>query len=163
MDEFSVIVSKFKPLLSLQIPVTYYFSIGIIICCLLGISRNASAQETDTSSVKIEDEQRTYELNQNFDRSMSGGTMTDMGTYSVPYKTQYYQAPFEGQKSLDRAVEAYRKEMKEKMGGNWYWQFLKAVSPYIRLHLGVNDFDMFVPVERDNPLFKSYNNEEKRQ
>lgn len=144
---------------------TYFFSFGILICALLlGLSFTASAQETDTTSIEIEEEKpRSLDLDRNLDRSMSGGSMTEMGTYSMPSKTQYYRPPFEGQESLDRAVEAYRKEMEEKLGENWYWQFLKAISPYIRLHLGVSEFNSLQIVDRDNPLFKSYNSKEKRQ
>lgn len=132
---------------------------------LLGFSFTASAQETDTTSIEIEGDQesRSLDIERNIDRSMSGGSMTDMGTYSMPSKTQYYHAPFEGQESLDRAVEAYRKEMENKLGENWYWQFLKAASPYIRLQLGVSDFETFTPVGRDNPLFQSFQSNEKRQ
>lgn len=133
---------------------------------LLGISKNSIAQETDTTKVEIDNSQenpRSIDINQTLDRSMSGGSMTEMGTYSMPSQTQYYHAPFEGQKSLDRAVEAYFKEMENKLGENWYWQFLRSVSPYIKLHLGVSEFNSLNIVDRDNPLFKSYNSNQKRQ
>lgn len=125
-----------------------------------------SAQETDTAKVEIEDEQKepeSIDLGRGLERPISGGSMTDMGTYSMPSKTQYYHAPFEGQESLDRAVNAYFEEMDKKLGENWYWNFLKAVSPYVKLHLGVIEFNTMNFVERDNPLFKSYNSKEKRQ
>ncbi len=130
------------------------------------VTVSASAQETDTTSVIIEDgreAQRDLNFERRFDRSVTGGSMTEMGTYSIPNETQYYHAPFEGQESLDRAVEAYLQEMENRMGENWYWQFLKAVSPYIKLHLGVSDFNTLQFVDRDNPLFRSYNSDEKRQ
>lgn len=139
---------------------------GIFFCCLLfGVALISVAQETDTTEVEIEDEResRSLDLEQNFDRSITGGSMTDMGTYSMPSETQYYHAPFEGQESLDRAVEAYFKDMENKLGKNWYWQFLRAVSPYVRLHLGVSEFNSLNFVDRDNPLFKSYKSNQKRQ
>ena len=118
------------------------------------------AQETDTASVTIEQDEETdrpIQLDQQYNRSVSGGKLTDMGTYTVPNSTQYYQAPFEAQDELDRFVEEYRKEMRK----NSYWNFLRAVSPYIRLHLGVSDFNNLEIVGRDNPLFQSYSNDEK--
>jgi hypothetical protein len=129
---------------------------------LLGTPMVVTAQETDTTQVSIEQDEeaeQTLQLDQQYSRSVSGGALTDMGTYDVPNSTQYYHAPFEAQNELDRAVEAYRKEMEK----NWYWHFLRAVSPYIRLHLGVRDFNNLQIVGRDNPLFQSYQNNEKRQ
>jgi hypothetical protein len=145
---------------------SHNFWLGIFFCLFFGISATSFAQETDTTQIEIEEEQekpRTIELERNFDRPMSSGSMTDMGTYSMPSKTQYYHPPFEGQKSLDRAVEAYFQEMENKLGKNWYWQFLRAVSPYVKLHLGVSEFNSLNIVDRDNPLFKSYNSKHKRQ
>lgn len=129
---------------------------------LLAMPMDSSAQETDTTRVSIEQDQEgkaPIQLDQQYSRSVSGGALTDMGTYNVPSSTQYYHAPFEAQDELDRAVEAYRKEMEK----NWYWHFLRAVSPYIRLHLGVRDFNTLQIVGRDNPLFQSYQSNEKRQ
>lgn len=129
---------------------------------LLGSPLDGAAQETDTTQISIEQDEEgeaLLQLDQQYSRSVSGGALTDMGTYNVPNSTQYYHAPFEAQAELDRAVEAYRKEMEE----NWYWHFLRAVSPYIRLHLGVRDFNNLQIVGRDNPLFQSYQSNEKRQ
>lgn len=129
---------------------------------LLATPVDSFAQETDTTRISIEQDDETdtsLQLDQQYSRSVSGGALTDMGTYNVPNPTQYYHAPFEAQNELDRAVEAYRKEMEK----NWYWQFLRAVSPYIRLHLGVRDFNTLQIVGRDNPLFQSYQNNEERQ
>lgn len=149
----------------LQRSATYSLSFGIFICCLL-FTISASAQETDTAAVEIDDERETrqmFDLDRQFDRSVSGGSMTEMGTYTIPSETQYYHPPFEGQKALDRAVDAYLQEMEDRMGGNWYWQFLKTVSPYVKLHLGVPEFNPMQYVDRDNPLFESYKSDEKRQ
>ncbi len=129
---------------------------------LLGVPLVGAAQETDTTRISIEQDEEAeapLQLDQQYSRSVSGGALTDMGTYNVPNSTQYYHAPFEAQNELDRAVEAYRKEMEK----NWYWHFLRAVSPYIRLHLGVRDFNSLQIVGRDNPLFQSYQSNEKRQ
>jgi hypothetical protein len=136
--------------------------VGFVAAVLLGSPLNGIAQETDTTRISIEQDEEAeapIRLDQQYNRSVSGGALTDMGTYNVPDPTQYYHAPFEAQDELDRAVEAYRKEMEE----NWYWHFLRAVSPYIRLHLGVRDFNTLQIVGRDNPLFQSYQSDEKRQ
>ncbi|NIT60153.1 MAG: hypothetical protein GWN00_29245 [Aliifodinibius sp.] len=128
---------------------------------LLAMPMDSFAQETDTTRISIDQDEAEapIQLDQQYSRSVSGGALTDMGTYTVPSSTQYYHAPFEAQDELDRAVEAYRKEMEK----NWYWHFLRAVSPYIRLHLGVRDFNSLQIVGRDNPLFQSYQSDEKRQ
>jgi hypothetical protein len=140
-----------------------FFIVILTGCCLLfGLSKQGLAQETDTTRITIErDEEKDdpIQLDQQYNRSVSGGALTDMGTYEVPSSSQYYEAPFEAQKELDRFMEEYRKEMKESA----YWNFLKAVSPYIRLHLGVRDFNTLDIVGRDNPLFQSYQSDEKRQ
>ena len=94
---------------------------------------------------------------------MSGGMMSDMGTYQMPTEGQYYKRPFKGQYYLDKAVEAYREQLREEVGSNWYWQFLKTVSPYVRMHLGAfQEFEMRY-VDRDNPLFQSYSDDNKKQ
>lgn len=131
-------------------------------CLLFGVSKQGLAQETDTTRITIEQDEEgdaPIQLDQQYNRSVSGGTLTDMGTYNVPSSSQYYKAPFEAQEELDRFMEEYRKEMEKSA----YWNFLKAVSPYIRLHLGVRDFNTLDIVGRDNPLFQSYQSNEKRQ
>lgn len=120
------------------------------------------AQETDTTSTTIEQDEEAdapIQLDQQYERSVSGGSLTDMGTYDVPSSSQYYRAPFEAQEELDQFMEEYRKEMEESA----YWNFLKAVSPYLRLHWGVRNFNELQIVGRDNPLFQSYQSNEKRQ
>ncbi|PAU95788.1 hypothetical protein CK503_01635 [Aliifodinibius salipaludis] len=125
---------------------------------LLGVCDRGVAQERDTTSTTIEQDEEddtSIQLDQQYNRSVSGGALTDMGTYDVPSSKQYYQAPFEAQKELDQFMEEYRKEMEESN----YWHFLRAISPYIRLHLGVSDFNQLQIVGRDNPLWQSYSND----
>ncbi|MDZ7680703.1 MAG: hypothetical protein U5J63_03065 [Fodinibius sp.] len=124
------------------------------------------AQETDTTrqELNIEDQNsRTLNLQQRTDRSMSGGVMSDMGTYNVPSEGQYYDRPFMGQYYLDKAVEAYRQEMESGINGGWFWQFLKSVSPFIRLQMGPMTMPEMEYVDRDNPLWESYMDESKMQ
>lgn len=123
-------------------------------------------QETDTTKVEIGEQDKTerrIKLDRQFDRPITGGSLTDMGTYNVPSENQFYQRPFKGQKYLDMAVEAYREQLKNQVGDNWYWQFLKAVSPYIRLELGAFQTMELQYVDRDNPLFQSYRDPEEKQ
>ena len=124
----------------------------------------ACAQETDTTRQELDLNKKPKNIQQRFDRSMSGGMMSDMGSYDVPNETQYYHRPFKGQEYLDLAVEAYRKEIKNSWQGNWYWQFLKAVSPYIDNTFEFGFYNNDVPiVDRGNPLFQSYKNNDKKQ
>ena len=142
---------------------------AIILFCsvLLALPLTGLAQETDPDTTEVElgedETERRIILNQQFDRPMSGGSLTEMGTYDVPRENQFYQRPFKGQKYLDMAVEAYREQLKNQVGNNWYWQFLKAVSPYIRLELGAFQTMEMQYVDRDNPLFRSYRDPEKKQ
>lgn len=142
-------------------------SAGIAFVGLIWILPNmAQAQETDTSRVRLktgEDSARTFQLDRPFDRPISGGMMTNMGMYNVPSPTQYYRPPFKGQDYLDKAVEAYRKKLEDGMGDNWYWNFLRAVSPYISLELGAFQTMQMEYVDRQNPLFQSYQSKEKKQ
>lgn len=136
----------------------------LLLLCLLS-PLIALGQETDTTrqELELEKKKRSLNLERQLDRSTSGGIMTEMGTYNVPNETQYYKQPFMGQHYLDMAVEAYRKELEDRIGQNWYWQFLRAVSPYIRLQLAPLNVPELEYVDRDNPLWRSYNNDEKRQ
>lgn len=118
------------------------------------------AQDTDTTRQELDFEQEQQNLLLQ-ERSLSGGVMTEMGTYQIPNETQYYKRPFKGQEYLDEAVEAYRREIENRMGESWYWQFLKTVSPFIRLELGAFQTLEMQFVDRDNPLFRSYNSDEK--
>lgn len=118
-------------------------------------------QDQDTTRQELDfEKRRQLDIQQQLDRSMSGGVMTEMGTYQIPSETQYYQHPFKGQEYLDMAVEAYRKEIENQVGDNWYWQFLKAVSPFIRLELGAFQTMQLEYPDRDNPLWQSYSNDE---
>lgn len=127
----------------------------------------ALAQEVDTTRQEIETEQDEQKLNMQskFDRSMSGGVMSEMGSYEVPSETEYYTPPFKGQEYLDMAVEAYRKELERSIGPDWMWQFMKAVSPFInnQFEFGVYQIYDLPIVDRDNPLSQSDRNNEKLQ
>jgi hypothetical protein len=152
---------------SLHIISFYHHKRVALLILLFALPCFALAQETDTTRQKIDVEERPQQilnLKQQADRSMTGGVMTNMGTYQIPTEGQYYHRPFKGQFYLDKAVEAYRKEIENRIGENWYWQFLRAVSPYVRLELGAFQMEQQLQmVERDNPLFQSFQNDEKKQ
>lgn len=144
---------------------TYLLSLSVsaLFACLLAVG-GVQAQEVDTTKIELKKDregEQTINLNQNYDRSVSAGSMTEMGTYSMPSEKQYYQHPFKGQYYLDMAVEAYREQLREQVGDNWYWSFLKAVSPYIRLEMGAFQTLEMQYVGRDNPLFQNYKSDEK--
>ena len=127
----------------------------------------AVAQEADSTKKELDFEQRKRPVNleRNLDREIGGGVMNEMGSYQVPEETEYYTPPFKGQEYLDMAVEAYRKELEDRIGGDWFWKFLDTIRPYIHngFEFGVYQIYDQPVVERGNPLFKSHNNKEKRQ
>ena len=136
----------------------------VTLLCLLS-SGFVFAQEADSTKKEIQSRKSSnLNLGSDMDRSVSGGKMTNMGSYNVPTETKYYKEPFKGQEYLDLAVEAYRKEVANGWQNNWYWQFLKAVSPYINNTFEFGFYNTDIPyVDRDNPLFQSYKSKEKRQ
>jgi hypothetical protein len=124
------------------------------------------AQERDTSRTLDLKQKEERELRIDFNRQqmrpMSGGEMTEMGTYNMPSETQFYEIPFRAQEDLDRAVEAYREEIREK-GPAWLWRTLRTISPFINNQFGFGVYDIYdLPiVERDNPGFQSKNEDKK--
>lgn len=135
-------------------------TIGMAVLFIALFPLPSVAQEADTTRQEINlNEERNINFDQYLDRSITGGMLTEMGTYQVPEETQYYTPPFKGQYYLDLAVEAYRKELEHRIGDNWYWKFLKTISPYINNQF---EFGVYYPedmefVDRDNPLFQSNN------
>ena len=142
----------------------YYFLIGGALFIMPAISR---AQEVDTTKKELNIEQREapQSLDTNMDREMGGGRMTEMGSYHVPEESVPYVPPFKGQEYLDMAVEAYRQQLKNDIGANWLWKFLDTISPYINneFEFGVYQIYDQPVVDRDNPLFESYKNNDKKQ
>lgn len=142
------------------------FAWTLLLVVVLAMPIWCYAQETDTTRQNLNlqgQQQRTLDLERQSDRSMSGGIMSRMGTYNVPTEGQYYDRPFMGQYYLDKAVEAYRREMRNGINGGWFWQFLKTASPFIRLQLGPLNMPDMEYVDRENPLWKSYTDDSKKQ
>jgi len=146
----------------------YQISFLLLAGILFLLPRASVAQEQDTTQreFELEQEESPDLLLPRFDREVSGGVMHEMGTYNVPEETQYYQPPFKGQEYLDMAVEAYRKELEKTIGPDWLWKFMKTVSPFInnQFEFGFYQiYDMTSTVDRDNPLFQSHTDDEKKQ
>ncbi|HLR24783.1 MAG TPA: hypothetical protein VK112_02875 [Fodinibius sp.] len=146
-----------------------YFLLSLILVMglLMLVPALAIAQEKDTTrkELNVEPQKTPVNLQPRMDRELSGGAMTEMGSYKVPEETEYYNPPFKGQEYLDMAVEAYRKELENRIGSDWFWKFLDTISPYIYngFEFGVYQINDQPVVERDNPLFQSYKSKEKRQ
>ncbi len=137
---------------------------GLALILLAIVPSLVSAQETDTTrqSVEMEEREKALELKYKINRPASEGMLTESGVHEVPEPTEYYTPPFKGQYYLDKAVEAYRKELKERMGPDWLYKFFRVISPFVnnRFEFGVYQiYDMPI-VERDNPLFQSNNSDE---
>lgn len=145
----------------------HILALVLVVSALFLSPFSAAAQETDSTKKELDFERRERPLNlqRNLDREIGGGVMSEMGNYQVPEETEYYTPPFKGQKYLDMAVEAYRKELENRIGSDWFWKFLDTISPYVynKFEFGVYQiYDMPI-VERDNPLQQSYKNKGKRQ
>lgn len=127
------------------------------------------AQERDTTRQELDLEQQEQSPNmlqpEQFDRPASGGIMNEMGSYQVPEETEYYQPPFKGQEYLDMAVEAYQEELEKQIGPDWLSRFMRAVSPFINNQFEFGFYQIYdLPVvERDNPLFQSYTDDEEKE
>lgn len=137
---------------------------------LLGIAATKSnAQQADSTDSPrrtffFKSEPDRYRFNLHTERSFQSYSFPQSGIYEVPEQTQYYVPEFKGQYYLDLAVEAYREELKEKPGLNWLFQFMNYIAPFVnnRFEFGVYQiYDMPI-VGRENPLFRSYQNDEKR-
>lgn len=133
------------------------FSYILILLAFLPAAMLAQDRDTTRQELEIEQDRRDLNLQQYLDRSMSGGMMTEMGTYQVPEETQYYIPPFKGQEYLDMAVEAYRKELEQRIGPDWLSQFFRTISPFIHneFEFGVYQIYDLPIVERDHPHFQS--------
>lgn len=124
-----------------------------------------SAQETDTTrqSRELDEREQALELKYKINRPASGGLLTESGVHEVPEPTVYYTPPFKGQEYLDKAVEAYRKELKERMGPDWLYKFFRIVKPFVnnQFEFGVYQINDLPVVDRENELFQSKNSDEK--
>lgn len=172
LDRRTVLQSSLKPMNRDDLSKTNTYPYQVVFLLLLGIlsltliPNAATAQETDTTRQDLDLElgaPSPQYLRPGFDRPAAGGVMTNMGSYEVPEETEYYEPPFKGQEYLDMAVEAYRKELEKHIGPDWLSKFMSAVSPFInnQFEFGFYQiYDMNSTVDRDNPLFESYTNDD---
>lgn len=131
------------------------FISGLVLILLLGIINLSTAQQTDTSRTT----QRTLEQKEvpqpyHSERSTNNFLLPSSGTYNVPEPTEYYTPPFEGQKYLDYAVEAYLKELEEGLASTSLFQFFKTIAPFIynKFEFAVYRIYDLPIIERDHPL-----------
>lgn len=135
----------------------YHFFPALFVVAVIFFSpRPAQAQQTDTTGTTEELKLRQRQIQQPYhsERSTNNFLLPSSGTYGVPEPTEYYKPPFMGQESLDAAVEAYRKELKEGLGNSVILRFLKTIAPYInnQFEFGVYQIYDLPIVERDHPL-----------
>lgn len=139
---------------------------GAIIALAVLFPALALAQETDTTrqSVEMEKREEALKLKYQLDRAASEGMLTESGVHAVPERTTYYNPPFKGQEYLDKAVEAYRRELEKRMGPDWLYNFFRVVSPFVnnKFEFGVYQIYDLPVVDRENPLFQSNNSKEER-
>lgn len=130
-------------------------------------SQSVFAQQADSTkrTFFLRPESKSLNYSPHSERSIGSYSLPQSGVFEMPEETQYYIPAFKGQYYLDLAVEAYREEQKDKLGLNWLFKFLNAISPYVnnRFEFGVYRINDMPVVERENPLFKSHNSSEKRQ
>jgi hypothetical protein len=125
------------------------------------------AQERDTTKTEIRIRQlprpAPLHLHGHSERSFNNLALPSTGIYGKPDETKYYQPPFKGQYYLDLAVEAYREEIKDDLGLNWLFRFIKMMAPYVnnRFEFGVYKIEDLPIVDRDNPLTKPQNVDER--
>ncbi len=126
----------------------------------------ALAQQADSTkrTFFLRPETKSLESQPHSERSIGSYALPQSGVFEMPEETQYYVLPFKGQYYLDLAVEAYREEQRDKLGLNWLFRFLNAISPYVnnQFQFGVYRINDMPLVARDNPLFQSHNSKDER-
>ena len=124
---------------------------------MFAIPSLAQDRDTTETKVRLHPEKSSFKLKGHHERMISNLPMPSSGVYGKPQPTQYYQPPFSGQSHLDKAVEAYREEQKDKIGPSWLFKFLNILSPYVnnQFEFGVYKIEDLPIVERDNPYFQS--------
>jgi hypothetical protein len=127
---------------------------GIFLLLLLAAVRTGMAQQSDTSRTRHELQQnhKTIPQSYNSDRSTHKYLMPKSGQYKVPSPTTHYTPPFEGQKSLDRAVAAYHKELEKSIVNSPIYQIISKIAPFINNVFVFGYYDQTAPViGPDNP------------
>ena len=124
------------------------------------------AQQSDTSQTqKRKLEERRVQQPYHSERSANSFLLEESGTYGVPEPKEYYRPPFNGQESLDRAVEAYRKELEDSIANSPLFQLLGKVAPFITNQFEFGFYRIYdLPiVERDHPALYPQTDTEKTE
>ncbi len=130
---------------------------GLILILLFGIINLAAAQQTDTSRTANERKlkERTVPQSYHSERSPTNILLPESGTYGVPEPTEYYTPPFMGQKYLDMAMAAYRKELENDISNTPLLKFINKILPFMSIdntfEFGVYRIYDLPIIERDNP------------
>lgn len=154
--------------LSLALTGTYRSGVLIAAICSLTLFPAFLAQAQQADSTKrtffLRPETKSLKAQPHSERTIGSYTLPQSGVFEVPEETEYYVIPFKGQEYLDMAVEALREEQRDKLGLNWLFRFLNAISPYVnnQFQFGVYRINDMPVVARDNPLFQSHNSREER-
>ena len=141
-----------------------YLFVALLIILFSGGLQQVTAQQSDTTQTeKVELDQREQLLPYHSERSTNSFLLPESGTYNVPEPTEYYQPPFMGQKRLDEAVAAYRKELENSIANTPLFQFISTIAPFVnnQFEFGVYRIYDLPIVERDNPLLAPQIKEEK--
>lgn len=124
------------------------------------------AQQSDTTrqNREINPKPESFTERAHTERKMGEFMLPESGVFSYPERVEPYREPFMGQYYLDIAVEILRKEQEGKLGKMWM-QILRTVAPFVNMQFqfGVYDIEDLPIVDRDNPLFQSYQNPEKKE
>jgi len=144
-----------------------YLMWGAATLLFFGLSVDTFAQQADSTdrSFFVNPKPESFTKKAHTERQTGTFALPESGIMSVPDETQYYQLPFKGQYYLDLAVEAYREEQKDQFGSGWMGRFLQAIAPFVNHGFQFGHYQIYdMPLtDRDNPLYKSHNNPEKRE
>lgn len=146
----------------------YQQILPVILFCSIFLSATqlSFAQEADSTkrTFFLRPETKSLKYQPHSERAIGSYSLPESGVFDMPEETQYYVFPFKGQYYLDLAVEAYREEQRDKLGLNWLFRFMNAISPYVnnQFQFGVYRINDMPIIARDNPLFQSHNSSKER-
>lgn len=129
-----------------------------LLLILLAVSgRPLAAQQSDTTDTtrQVDLNRRSFPQSYHSERSANSYLLSESGSYNVPEPTRYYQPPFNGQESLDKAVEAYREELKNDLANSPLFRIIGKIAPFINNTFEFGFYRIYdIPIiERDHPNF----------
>ncbi len=128
----------------------------VTVLFIFGIADFGYAQQSDTTQTRKELDLRedSARIPYHSERSANSFLLSESGSYNVPDPKQYYQPPFTGQESLDRAVAFYRQQLENSIVNSAVFQLIGKIAPFVmnRFEFGFYQiYDMPI-VDRDHPL-----------